>query len=117
MKYVTLPRTLQEIGYAAMDGCHKLKDIEFSGTVEEWDAIHKAYGALPEQFPLERSLAEQARLGETVVRPANSFIREKRNIHFVAQEAPVQEMAQSKESTAAEMTTVETVEEEWELDR
>lgn len=88
LQTVKLPKSLQEIGYGAMENCHQLKEIEFKGTVEQWDSIHKGFGSLPEQFVVERSFAEQGRLGEKIHRPVNSCTQNKGSICFQAQEAP-----------------------------
>lgn len=40
---ITLPEGVTSIGMSAFQGCGKLTDIRYNGTIEQWSAIEKKF--------------------------------------------------------------------------
>ncbi len=45
---ITIPESVTAIGTNAFNGCTKLKDIRFTGTKAQWDAVDKSSADIPE---------------------------------------------------------------------
>ncbi len=50
LQRISLPSSLQELGYLALDDCSKLQEVEYHGSSEQWNAVVKGWNYFPSQF-------------------------------------------------------------------